>query len=48
MIAGGSDLPTMVQAAKPAIWRPQDSIGIPRVNLPTENAKYPETKHTMK
>ena len=31
----------------PSIWRPADAQGKPRVNLPTENGKFPETKHTM-
>jgi hypothetical protein len=45
---GGTDVPTIVNDRQVSIFRPADSVGVPRVNLPAENPKYPETKHTLK
>lgn len=45
---GGTNVPEMIQDTKPSIFRPPGLDGVPRVNLPEENPKYPETKHTMK
>ena len=45
---GGKTVPEQVKAARTSIFRPVDSNYAPRVNLPPENPKYPETKHTVK
>ena len=45
---GGKTVPEQVKAARTSIFRPVDSNYAPRVNLPPENPKYPETKHTLK
>ena len=45
MIQGGVSVTDL--KGTPSIWRRPDALGNPRVNLPGENPKYPETKHTM-
>jgi hypothetical protein len=45
---GGTSVPEMVVDKHTSIFRPADMDGTPRVNLPAENPKYPETKHTLK
>ena len=45
---GGTSVPEMVVEKQASIFRPVDMDGTPRVNLPAENPKYPETKHTLK
>lgn len=48
MVAGGMSVMEAVQREKPSIFRPPGNFGEPRVHLPKENPKYPETKHTVK
>ena len=45
---GDKTVPQIVVQTRPSIWRPADAEGVPKVNLPAENPKYPETKHTVK
>ena len=45
---GGTNVPEMVRENNVSIFRPTGLDGVPRVNLPAENPKYPETKHTVK
>ena len=45
---GGTTVPQMGQQQQVSIFRPMSHEGVPRVNLPAENPKYPETKHTLK
>ena len=47
MSFGGTNVPTMVKTAGVSIFKGSEG-GNPRVHLPTENPKYPETKHTIK
>lgn len=44
---GGTNVPEMVLQRQVSIFRPPQEQA-PRVNLPAENPKYPETKHTLK
>ena len=48
MIAGGVSVPESLSDSKPSIFKQSGNFGQPRVHLPKENPKYPETKHTMK
>ena len=45
--AGGLNMKEETAKSKPSIWRPPDHEGKPRVHLPAEAARYPETKHTL-
>ena len=45
--AGGLNMKEETAKSKPSIWRPPDHQGKPRVHLPAEAARYPETKHTL-
>ena len=46
--AGGQTVPQQVREKQATIFRLPDADFKPRVSLPTENPKYPETKHTVK
>ena len=48
MYFGGQSVPQLVSQRSVSIFRPPDAEGVPRVHLPAENPKYPETKHTVK
>ena len=45
---GGTSVPEQVLLAQKSIFKPANHDGVPRVHLPKENPKYPETKHTVK
>ena len=49
VFCGGQTVPNQVKDRQTSIFRPKvGSDYAPRVNLPNENPKYPETKHTVK
>ena len=49
MIYDGISVPErLASRPKPSIWAPDGQRMAPRVRLPRENPKYPETKHTVK
>lgn len=41
-------MPELVVSSQSSIFRDPSCVGKPRLRLPTENPKYPETKHTRK
>lgn len=47
MICGGESMRELSKKDPPSIWRRPDAVGQPRVHLPAEAPKYPESKHTM-
>ena len=48
IMSGGVKVPDLVKERQPSIFRSKEDKWAPRVNLPKENPKYPETKHTVK
>ena len=48
IMSGGIKVPDLVKERQPSIFRSKEDKWAPRVNLPKENPKYPETKHTVK
>lgn len=46
--SGGIRVPDVVKETHKSIFREPGQTYKPRVHLPTENPKYPESKHTTK